>query len=153
MWVFVSAGILYLLGIALVLYIKPELMFTPDGQWKEFGIGQSEERYSPFPFWLFCLAWAIFSYTFIVILTTVVGEKQVNRNSRSVTAEKNVMTSIRNNVSKLYTKNNASHELNTIDFSEGTDNLPNGYYVLNKKATRLSGMPKYVYIGQTPPNE
>ncbi len=153
MWVFLSAGILYLLGVALVLYVKPELMFTPDGQWKEFGIGQSEDRYSPFPFWLFCLAWAIVAYTIIVIITTFLGETQGNRNSRSVAAEQNVVTSIRNNVSKLYGKPNAPHELNAVDLSEGTDDLPNGYYVLNKKATRLSGMPKYVYVGNAPPSE
>jgi hypothetical protein len=28
--------------------------------------------------------------------------------------------------------------------------LPKGYYVLNKKATKLSGVPKYVYLGPEP---
>jgi hypothetical protein len=155
MWVFVSAGILYLLGVAVVLYVKPAMMFTPDGQWKEFGIGQDEARYSPFPFWLFCLAWGIVSYTLIVILTTIVGESNsVNvRNSRSVSAEQNVSNAFQSNVTKMFTKSNAPQELNSVDFSEGTEGLPNGYYVLNKKATRLSGMPKYVFVGNSPPVE
>ncbi len=148
-----NAGILYLLGVALVLYSKPELMFTPDGQWKEFGIGQDEARYSPFPFWLFCLAWGIVAYTLVVIITTFLGESPSIRNSRSVTAEQNVYNVVKNNVSRLYGKSNAPQELQTVDFSEGTDGLPNGYYVLNKKATRLSGMPKYVFVGNAPPTE
>ena len=31
--------------------------------------------------------------------------------------------------------------------------LPKGYYVLNKKATKLSGVPKYVYLGAEEPSE
>ncbi len=153
MWVFVSAGILYLLGVALVLYVKPAMMFTPDGQWKEFGIGQDEARYSPFPFWLFCLAWGIVSYTLVVILTTIVGESNSLRNSRSVVAEQNLANTFQANVTKMFKKSNAPQEFDTVDFSEGTEGLPNGYYVLNKKATRLSGMPKYIFVGNAPPSE
>jgi hypothetical protein len=29
--------------------------------------------------------------------------------------------------------------------------LPKGYYVLNNKATRLAGVPKYVYLGEEMP--
>jgi hypothetical protein len=29
--------------------------------------------------------------------------------------------------------------------------LPKGYYVLNKKASRLAGAPKYVYLGEEEP--
>jgi hypothetical protein len=146
MWIFVTSGILYLMGIAVVLFLKPTLMFTPDGQWKEFGIGQDESRYSPFPFWLFCLAWAIVSYTLVVVLTTFVGERPSVRNSRSVNAEQNVIESVRTKINSVY-----NQKLDAVDLSEGTDGLPNGYYVLNKKATRLSGMPKYVFIGSSPP--
>jgi hypothetical protein len=153
MWLFVGAGVLYLLGVTAVLLIKPTLMFTPDGQWKEFGIGQDESRYSPFPFWLFCISWAILAYTIVVILTVIMGESKV-RNSRLVNAEQNVIASIRKNVSNIYSKGkNTQHELNAVDFSEGTEGLPNGYYVLNKKATRLSGMPKYVFVGNSPSSE
>ena len=147
MWVFVTSGFLYLIGIAVILYWKPALMFTPDGQWKEFGIGQDTSRYSPFPFWLFCLIWAIVSYTCVVILTTVIGEQPSIRNSRSLTAEQNVVEIVRNKMNSLY-----NQKLDAVDLSEGTEGLPNGYYVLNKKATRLSGMPKYVFIGSSPPS-
>lgn len=131
MWTFVLAGILYLLGVGAVLYMKPILMFTPDGQWKEFGIGQRDDHYSPFPFWLFCLVWAILSY---IIVSFVIGI-QLNQQIKTVR---------RRNVTPEY-------ENNTYDFDGDVNELPKGYYVLNKKATRLSGVPKYVFIGSEEP--
>lgn len=35
----------------------------------------------------------------------------------------------------------------------GPVELPKGYYVLNSKASRLAGVPKYVYLGQENPND
>jgi hypothetical protein len=29
--------------------------------------------------------------------------------------------------------------------------LPKGYYILNRKASKLAGVPKYVYLGQEEP--
>jgi hypothetical protein len=52
---------LYLLGVVLILYIKPELMFDKKGVWKEFGFSKSE-NHTWFPFWLFCILWAFISY-------------------------------------------------------------------------------------------
>ncbi len=147
MWVFVSAGVLYLLGIMVVLLIKPTIMFTPDGQWKEFGIGQDHERFSPFPFWLFCLLWGVLSYTIVVILTYLFGTVSTKTSTRLQVAEENIGKSLRNRFT------NSIQELNAVDLSEGTDGLPNGYYVLNKKATRLSGVPKYVFVGAKPPSD
>ena len=72
---------------------------------------------------------------------------------QAVNAEQNIVSSVQKNLSQVFTKINApTQELNAVDFSEGTEGLPNGYYVLNKKATRLSGMPKYVFIGSSPPS-
>ncbi len=34
----------------------------------------------------------------------------------------------------------------------GPVELPKGYYVLNSKASRLAGVPKYVYLGEENPN-
>jgi hypothetical protein len=70
MWIFIISGILYLVGIAIVLILKPSYMFTPDGHWKEFGIGQREDRYTPFPFWLFCLVWALVAYFLVLFICT-----------------------------------------------------------------------------------
>jgi len=55
---------LYLLGVVAVLYFKPYLMFDSEGNWKEFSLTLSE-KHTWFPFWLFCILWAILSYAII----------------------------------------------------------------------------------------
>ena len=67
MWIFIVAGALYLIGVGVVLVLRPSFMFTPDGAWKEFGIGKNDERYTPCPFWLFCLSWAAISYILVIL--------------------------------------------------------------------------------------
>ncbi len=61
-------------------------------------------------------------------------------------------------ISSLYnTPNNRGRSKNIAppadSDSDSAVELPKGYYVLNKKATRLSGVPKYVYLGPTEPAE
>jgi hypothetical protein len=37
------------------------------------------------------------------------------------------------------------------EMEEPVKTLPKGYYVLNKKASRLAGTPKYVFMGEEEP--
>jgi len=134
MWLFIIAGAVYLLGVAAVLVIRPLYMFTPDGDWKEFGIGQNEDRYTPFPFWLFCLAWAIISYFIVFFVSSFLPQEDTPRL-----------------VAPLNMKN-TRHHIEYDDVPEPVE-LPKGYYVLNKKATKLSGVPKYVYLGAEEPTD
>jgi hypothetical protein len=141
MWIFITAGILYLSGVALILFLKPSLMFTPDGQWKEFGIGQNPDRYSPFPFWLFCLIWAVISYLLILLLTPL---SKADINVKGMFKKQNTIKAPVVNQAEL----DVDYAMNgDVDVSE-TVELPKGYYVLNKRATKLAGVPKYVYIGE-----
>jgi hypothetical protein len=41
----------------------------------------------------------------------------------------------------------------TLEFDDDTfgENPKQGYYVLNRKASRIAGVPKYVYIGEEEP--
>ena len=144
MWTFFSAGVLYLLGVATVLIIKPKFMFTPDGQWKEFGIGQNPDRYTAFPFWLFCLTWALVSYILILLLLPLFGKKTSN-------VEEPFLRPL--NASRRQRVVEEDVDLDDMFSAPGSEgvSLPKGYYVLNKKATRLTGMPKYVFIGENPP--
>ena len=136
------AGIVYLIGIAIILITKPSLMFTPDGDWKEFGIGQLDTRYTPFPFWMFCLVWAIISYVIVLLFEPVVTKRNNN-------------ISINETPRKLNRKNNFSDQsvLEEGELDLEAVELPKGYYVLNKKATKLSGVPKYVYLGEVEPQD
>lgn len=62
------AGILYLTGVGVLLLMKPQLIFTERGAWKEFGIGRNPESYTWMPFWLFCIFWALISYSLVFVI-------------------------------------------------------------------------------------
>jgi hypothetical protein len=90
MWTFIVSGALYLVGVAVVLVVKTSFMFTPYGNWKEFGIGQSEARYTTFPFWLFCLVWAVVSYIIVLLtLPLIIDTEPVEANEYTENVYKN----------------------------------------------------------------
>ena len=60
MRVLLISALLYLSGVVVMLYLRPESMFHRDGRWKEFGLHTLEGTI--FPFWMFCIAWAFISY-------------------------------------------------------------------------------------------
>jgi hypothetical protein len=138
MWTFLISGVVYLLGVAVVLFYKPSFMFSPDGNWKEFGIGQREDRYTPFPFWLFCISWAIVSYVLVAVSMSKGDSVQVPSVPKRNNRRRNQQAEI--DYEDMY------------DFDDDVSELPKGYYVLNKKATRLSGIPKYVFLGANEPS-
>jgi hypothetical protein len=143
------AGVVYLIGVAVILITKPSLMFTPDGDWKEFGIGQLDTRYTPFPFWMFCLVWAMTSYVLVLLFESISVKKNTNTN---IFMNENSYSN-----KKINRKNNYSNQ-SVLEEGDGeldleAVELPKGYYVLNKKATKLSGVPKYVYLGPEQPSD
>jgi hypothetical protein len=143
MWTFIVSGALYLVGVAVILVIKPSFMFTPDGNWKEFGIGQSEARYTTFPFWLFCLLWAVCSYVIVLLtLPLIMDTDPVNTN------ENTEAVYLRNKKPRSRKVVEESDLLFDDEVDEPVKTLPKGYYVLNKKASRLAGTPKYVFMGE-----
>ena len=161
MWTFIVAGALYLIGVAIMLVLKPDFMFTPDGNWKEFGIGKNKARYTPFPFWLFCLIWAVVAYTIVLLLLPFVvdvediemanGSNASNASRQSRQSNSGNARNVKNNRDR---KNNAELEMDSnLEFDDDTfgTNPQKGYYVLNRKASKIAGVPKYVYIGEEEP--
>jgi hypothetical protein len=67
MRVLLISTLLYLSGVVVILYVRPQGMFHTDGRWKEFGL--HAEDGTVFPFWMFCIAWAFISY----FLSGVIG--------------------------------------------------------------------------------
>jgi phage shock protein PspC (stress-responsive transcriptional regulator) len=142
MWAFIISGALYLVGVAVALVVKPSFMFAPDGTWKEFGIGQDPKRYTVFPFWLFCLVWAVIAYIIVLLILPLMTDMD-QLNSEPVYTPKNNRRS----------KKNVVVEDSDLVFDDEMEpvGLPKGYYVLNKKASRIAGTPKYVYLGEEEP--
>jgi len=141
MWAFIISGALYLVGVAVALVVKPSFMFAPDGTWKEFGIGQDPKRYTVFPFWLFCLVWAVLAY--VIVLTVMPLIVDMDENSSETV---NVYKPNKANNARRVKKNVV--EDSDLVFDDEVQGLPKGYYVLNKKASRIAGTPKYVYLGE-----
>ncbi len=124
----IFSGILYLAGVALVLSLRPSLMFTEDGIWKEFGIGKNPNTYTWMPFWLFCILWAILSYLFCVLL-----------------ADGGVLPGLW--VSHVEVEAPAAK----TPTPRGPKTALPGYYMLNTEGSGIEGVPKYIYIGPAAP--
>jgi hypothetical protein len=131
----IYSGLLYLIGISVILAFKPLLMFSKDGKWKEFGIGRSRERYTWMPFWLFAIIWAIISYTIVLIIAD-------RTNATNATNES--MNDTEDNMDELVYKQNSSKLSNK--------SIKKGYYILNTNETMKNGQPKYIYLGPEAPN-
>lgn len=145
MTLLIYSGLLYLLGISIVLYFKPELMFSKEGNWKEFGLGRNQERYTWLPFWLFAIMWAMMSYIIVLVIASHTGLGGVNYAS-----EINVMNEEidMDNISQKPLSNKGSlNKKNKL-----VDNLKDGYYILDANETMKQGVPKYIYLGPQAPN-
>ena len=75
--VILLSSLLYLIGVVLVLYLKPSIMFDSKGVWKEFGF-DNNNSHTWFPFWLFCILWSIVSF---FIINFLFGTKSISTNT------------------------------------------------------------------------
>jgi len=114
---------IYIIGVAIVLFFRPSAMFSESG-WREFGLSSSG-NYTVFPFWLFTLLWAVFSYA-IATLGTVFFAGVTLRSKVPRTA------SLATPISSL------------------APSTP-GYYIVDPQDTVPSEAPRFVYFGDRPP--
>lgn len=127
----IFSGVLYLVGVAIVLMMRPELMFTQDGIWKEFGIGRNPETHTWMPFWLFCILWALLSYIMTVMF-----------------ADWGLLPGLW--VSHVEVDAPAPRVKGANVINKGPKP---GYYMLNTEGTGVEGVPKYIYLGPAAPGE
>jgi hypothetical protein len=141
----IYAGLLYLLGISIVLMIKPQLMFSEKGIWKEFGIGRPSATYTWLPFWLFSMIWAILSYLIVLLIASHTGLAGVHTPTDvSVTTE----TLDPEYVSQKTSSSSSSSSRKKMAPSD----MKNGYYMLDVNETGKRGVPKYIYVGPEAPH-
>lgn len=168
-----AAGLLYLVGVATILILKPSFMFSADGTWKEFGIGRNPATHTWMPFWLFAILWALISYIVTILLFAIYKVKPANtyENLLAKQSDGSPASPLMPNAS-----DKPVNVINTSDMDEETaesimesilkatkrkarargkpTELPEGYYVMNTDATEAAGgIPKYVYIGKALPDE
>jgi hypothetical protein len=142
------SGLLYLIGISIILTIKPDIMFSKDGNWKEFGLGRNKYKYTWMPFWLFAIMWAIISYIIVLVISSTFGfinkKTEIVVENESLEAENVSMESIIPTGKK-------KHSLHKKSNSTSNEMKP-GYYILNTNETSKKGIPKYIYLGPEAPN-
>jgi hypothetical protein len=151
--------VVYLLGVAAVLYFRPHLMFYRDGRWKEFGI----EDGTMFPFWLFCIVWAIASYLISWLLVGFGSGSGAGAVSASLgAASLNAVASARMSLREAFEPEEESHAVEPLPVPRKNRNaaaaaepgtMKPGYYRLNANATRATGVPKYIYVGPEEPED
>ena len=145
----IAAGVLYLLGTAIVLVIRPSLMFTEDGSWKEFGIGRNKNTHTWMPFWFFAILWALTSYILVNLIFTVYFP-EAGTESRT---ESKVHKSIPHHLS--YDSIEDIELPKPVRRTRGKSmELPDGYYIRNTDGTEIAGgVPKYIYLGKGLPTD
>ena len=93
-----------------------------------------------FPFWMFCIAWAVFSYAIgraffghsAALLATVAASRL---------SDDNAVEPLPVNVES------------GSSFAEASSPVKPGYYKLNSNASRKKGAPRYVYVGTELPDD
>jgi hypothetical protein len=151
MYLLISSGLLYLLGISIVLVLKPELMFSSNGKWKEFGIGRSKERYTWLPFWLFAIMWAIISYIIVIVIASHTRSRHNELQEAIDTMEIPVLNDTIEPVN--ITKKGLSPTPVSLPKNNASSmDMKKGYYILNTEETMKKGIPKYIYLGPEAPN-
>ena len=140
----IYAGLLYLLGISIVLMIKPTLMFSEKGIWKEFGIGRPSATYTWLPFWLFSMIWAILSYLIVLLIASHTGLAGVyTPTDVSVTTE---------TLDPEYVSRKALSNSSFPKKKIAPSDMKDGYYMLDMNETGKRGVPKYIYVGPEAPH-
>ena len=129
---------LYLFGIAAVLYARPTSMFRHDGRWKEFGVNSLETTY--FPFWMFCIVWAVVAHALVRMICSDDHHGIVNaRVPEEATAVAPIPV--------------PEPELASGASGAAPPEAASGYYKLDTALMKKTGVPKYIYIGTEKPAE
>jgi hypothetical protein len=156
------AAILYLIGVVIVLLLRPQTMFDEDGDWREFGI--LSKAHTVFPFWLFCIVWAVLSYCITLFFLGAPGgadhsKKHVVDHLPVDEPERSNPRSGKRSKSGRRSKpvveapsDNLVEPLSPIEMTNGKKAPPKpGYYILDDIGTEVNGKPRYVYYGDKPP--
>ena len=105
-----------------------------------------------FPFWLFCIAWAVLSYC---ITMYFMSSKSKTEPAETVSHSSNSRSGKRSKSGKkgraLAASEDLVEPLPPITAKKDTKPMKPGYYVLNDTTKNTGGAPKYVYYGAEPP--
>jgi hypothetical protein len=119
-------------------------MFNENGEWKEFGMVSLE--HTIFPFWMFCILWAIVSYMISLLLVGEFSGKVAVVAGLGATAPSLYESEPPEDLVPVLPSRTKSKKNNTITTAAG--NMKPGYYMLDTKELDRTGVPKYLYVGE-----
>jgi hypothetical protein len=142
--------VLYLSGIAILLWLRPALMFKKNGEWKEFGMNNSDTTI--FPFWLFCTVWAVITYA---LVSSIVSDEYMDLIKSASTASSVIATaeSATPIPSAAPTLDLTQEEMGTAAGVANENTGKPGYYKLSETVLKKKGIPRYIYIGPDKPED
>jgi hypothetical protein len=167
------AIVFYSVGLAIVLQLRPSLMFHENGSWKEFGY-QRDSRHTLFPFWLFAILWAFCSYA---IAAAICWNFAGTATAAATLGSLHFTPSQESNDSMFHEETMSPEEEEALEEAESEieEAIPvsrvvevpleprprkaaaskprQGYYVLEPSTNTSTGIRKYVYYGPSPPPE
>jgi len=150
------AIVFYTLGLAAVLYLRPALMFHPDGSWKEFAY-EKRQTHTMFPFWLFSIVWAFVSYALAATLVWryVPLEAAAGVGTMALAYEPSAMNEEEDEeedelvpVSRFQSR---PPRTTRNESRKGTQKVRPGFYTLDPDTQ--DGVRKYVYYGPERPSD
>ena len=163
------AIVFYSIGLGVILYLRPAVMFNENGTWKEFGY-QRDSRYTIFPVWLFIITWAIVSYVLSMVVSSYVLHIGGLTAAATATAAFTEPSSAAHSfATRMFSQPEAESDSEEEDIitmpdppkkrrtsavmrsNELEKEKPRpGYYVLEPNGGS-KGLRKYVYYGPSPP--
>lgn len=149
MRVLLYSMVLYLMGIAILLWVRPALMFKKNGEWKEFGMNNSDTTI--FPFWLFCTVWAVVTYA---VVSSLVSDDYMDLMETTSTAS-SIIATARSASPAPSPVNLTPEDLATASAAEVPEEntAKPGYYKLSETVLKKKGVPRYIYIGPEKPED
>lgn len=138
---------IYMIGIAVVLYIRPKSMFQENGMWKEFGL--SAHQQTVFPFWMFALVWAILSYALANLVAMFFASVALRSSDAPINHSFLQPISTHPNVQPLPAAMPAAMPMPTMPAMPAMPTKAPGYYILDPYAN--PAQPRYLYYGTEPP--
>lgn len=153
---------IYIVGVAIVLYVRPSVMFHPDnGTWKEFGL-DSSQRNTVFPFWMFTIVWAFISYALasvgnVFVANVVLNSSPEDHIATPISEIRYTETPMGSQVVHTEAALTPAPRVRAprapklpsiaTPAAAAPPQLP-GYYIVEPQA---SGIPRFVYFGHEPP--
>jgi hypothetical protein len=105
------------------------------------------------PLWLFAVLWALITYIIVTVILSLFGPSEPTETIPSPISKRKRTPVFDDDVVDIDAEDLRPATTRSRKARSSTD-MPEGYYILNRKATEdAGGVPKYIYLGKGLPEE